>query len=190
MKKLSFDKVFFTNRKRCDDLSLVIKKLPKNSAVIFREYDLESKEREILAQKLFAICQAKNHKFLIGKNLELARKLRADGVHFSDKDLLPLEVFNRQNWPEKFIFSFACHNFLSVIKSQQLGADMIFVSPIIASKSHPDVVPLGLRELSRIVRVSKIPVFALGGVGAKNIHLLKKLGVAGFGGIGIFCEDC
>ena len=165
---------------------MVIKKLPKNSAVIFREYDLESKEREILAREILAICRAKNHKFLIGKNLELARKLRADGVHFSDRDHLPLQIFNRQNWPRKFIFSFACHNFLSVLKSQQLKADMIFVSPVFATKSHLGVEPLGLRELSKIIRLSKIPIFALGGVSEKNINSLQKLGIAGFGGIGFF----
>jgi len=156
--------------------------------VIFREYDLKSKEREILAQELLAICREQNHKFLIGKNLQLARKLRADGAHFSDRDHLPLQIFNRQNWPRKFIFSFACHNFLSVLKSQQLKADMIFVSPIFATKSHPNVAPLGLRELSKIIRASKIPIFALGGVDEKNINSLRKLGVAGFGGIDLFCD--
>ena len=157
--------------------------------MIFREYDLKSKEREILAQEILAICREQNHKFLIGKNFELARKLRADGVHFSDQDHLPLQIFNRQHWPRKFIFSFACHNFLSVLKSQQLKADMIFASPIFATKSHPNIAPLGLKELSKIIRVSKIPVFALGGVSLENINSLQKLGIAGFGGIGLFCDE-
>lgn len=156
--------------------------------MIFREYDLKSKEREILAREILAICRKENRKFIIGKNLELARKLKADGVHFSDKDHLPLQIFNRQNWPRKFIFSFACHNFLSVLKSQQLKADMIFVSPVFATKSHPNVAPLGLRELSKIIRVSKISIFALGGVNEKNIRSLQKLGIAGFGAIGLFCD--
>ncbi len=156
--------------------------------MIFREYDLESKKREVLAREILAICRARNHKFLIGKNLQLARKLRADGVHFSDRDHLPLQIFNRQNWPRKFIFSFACHNFLSVLKSQRLKADMIFVSPVFTTRSHPNIAPLGLRELSKIICVSKIPIFALGGVDEKNIHSLRKLGIAGFGGIGLFCD--
>lgn len=179
---------FFTDRKRCADLNLAIKKLPKNSAVIFREYDLDEVSREKLAREIIAICRERNHKILIGKNVELARKLRADGIHFSDNDILPMAVFNRQNWPREFIFSFACHNFLSVLKSQHLKADLLFVSPIFTTKSHPNIAPLGLMQLSKIIRVSKIPVFALGGVNEKNIHALKKLDLQGFGAIELFCK--
>ena len=185
---VNFSAVFFTDRKRCADLSLAIKKLPKNSAVIFREYDLDEAAREKLAQEIIAICRGRNHKILIGKNVALARKLRADGIHFSDNDILPLAVFNRQNWPREFIFSFACHNFLSVLKSQQLKVDLLFVSPIFATKSHPNIAPLGLMQLSKIIRASKVPVFALGGVNEKNIHTLERLGAQGFGAIEMFCK--
>jgi len=186
--KLAFDTVFFTDRKRCANLSLTIAKLPKNSAVIFREYDLKSDEREALAKEIIAICRAKNHKILIAKDLALARKLGADGTHFSDHDKLPLQIFNRQNYPRKFIFSFACHNFLSVIKLQKLEADLIFVSPIFATKSHPNAAPIGLRQLSKIIRYSKIPIFALGGINKKNVYAIKKLGACGFGAIENFIK--
>lgn len=181
--KPSFNTVFFTDRKRCANLSLAITKLPKNSAVIFREYDLESDEREILAREIIAICRKENHKILIGKNLALARKLRADGIHFSDRDKLPLQIQSHQNHPREFIFSFACHNFLSVIKSQSLKPNIIFISPIFKTKSHPNIAPIGLMQLSKITRHSKIPIFALGGVNKKNFYTLKKLGTQGFGAI-------
>ena len=154
--------------------------------VIFREYDLESKDREEVARKIIKICREKNHKILIGKDLAMARKLRADGIHFSDNDKLPIQIFNRQNLPREFIFSFACHNFLSVLKSHRLKADVIFISPIFITKSHPDVEPLGLMQLSKIIRISKIPIFALGGVNKQNIRILQKVGAQGFGGVEIF----
>ena len=181
-----FRGVFFTDRKRCADLILAIRNLPKNSTVIFREYDLEIKEREEMARKIIKICREKNHKILIGKNLALARKLRADGVHFSDRDKLPVQIFNRKNLPREFILSFACHNFLSVLKSHQIKADIIFISPIFTTKSHPNVSPLGLAQLSKIIRMSKIPIFALGGVNKQNIRILQKVGAQGFGGVEIF----
>lgn len=189
-KKIGFNSVFFTDRKRCKDLTTIIKKLPKNSAVIFREYDLDDKNREKLAREILTICKEKNHKILIGKNLDLARKLHADGVHFSDNDILPSEVFlhkkNNLQIGSKFIFSFACHNFLSVVKSHRLPVDLIFISPIFATKSHEATPALGLQTLSKIVRFSKKPVFALGGINKKNLPIVKKLGAVGFGGIEIF----
>lgn len=162
--------------------------MPKNSAVIFREYDLKDDERELLARQIMQVCRQKNHKIIIGKNLALATKLRADGVHFSDNDKLPLGALNRQNLPKKFIFSFACHNFLSVLKSQQLKADFIFISPIFVTKSHPNVAALGLMALSKIIRTNKTPIFALGGVNKTNINALKKLGTQGFGAIELFLD--
>ncbi len=177
---------FFTNRKRCADLSSVIKNLPKNSAIIFREYDLEAPEREKLATEIMQICRKYGHKILIGKNLELARKLRADGVHFSDHDQLPLQILNRKNLPQKFILSVACHNFLSVLKLRKLKIDAIFISPIFLTKSHPNAQPLGLQRLSRIILKTKSSIYALGGVNSQNINSLQRLGASGFGGIELF----
>ena len=139
-----------------------------------------------MAAEIFAICKEKNIKFLIGKNLELARKLRADGVHFSDNDKLPLQILNRKNLPKKFIFSFACHNFLSVLKCKKLKADMVFMSPIFATKSHESAKNIGLMHFSKMLLLSKIKIFALGGVNKQNLKSLQKLGVKGFGGIEIF----
>ena len=193
-KKIGFNSVFFTDRKRCDNLITIIKKLPKNSAVIFREYDLEEEKREKLAREILLICKQKSHKIIIGKNLDLATEIKADGVHFSDNDILSSKIFlqlrnnkkiNSKNGT-KFIFSFACHNFLSVVKCQKMPVDLIFISPIFATKSHEDLPTFGLQRLSRVLRFSKKPVFALGGINKKNIHIVKKLGASGFGGIETF----
>ncbi len=160
--------------------------MPKNSAIIFREYDLAVDEREKMAREILVLCRGLGHKMLVGKNLELARKIKADGVHFSDKDGLLWQNFQRKNLPQKFIFSLACHNFLSVVKSQKTKADLIFVSPVFKTKSHPNLEPLGLMKFGKIVAASQIPIFALGGVNEKNFLNLKKLGAVGFGAIDQF----
>jgi len=165
---------------------MAIENLPKNSAVIFREYDLPAQEREKLAQEIIAICRKNNHKILIGKNFELARKLKADGVHFSDNDRLSLQILNRRNLPQKFILSVACHNFLSVLKFRKLKVDAVFISPIFATKSHPEAKLIGLQALSRIILKAKHPIYALGGINSQNINSLQKLGAKGIGGIELF----
>ncbi len=184
--------VFFSDQTRYVDFKTIIKNLPKNSIVIFREYHLESFAREKLALEFIKICRSYKHKILIAKNLALALKLKADGVHFSDFDKLPLQLLSKKNrqmsqfWPKNFIFSIACHNYLSVLKSQRIQADMIFISPILTTKTHPQQKNLGWLKFAKIFYISKKEVLPLGGMDKNAIKMLKRLDIKGFGGIDIF----
>lgn len=179
-----FQSVFFTDRKKISDFKKVIKNLPKNSVVIIREYDLAPKEREIFAQEISALARKKDLKVLVGKDLVLAQKIKADGVHFSDFDKLPLPLLRHRN----FIFSFSCHSFKSFLSARKLKPDMIFISPIFPTSSHKETKSLGLQYLAKIITKNRnsLPIYALGGVNSTNLKSLKKLGLAGFGAINFF----
>ncbi|MCE3255203.1 MAG: thiE1 [Rickettsiaceae bacterium] len=176
---------FFTDRKRVKDIFSVVENLPKNSAVIIREYDLSEEKRLDFAQKIIAIARKnrrKNLKILVGKNYSLARKIKADGVHFSDQNQVQLPAKTNK----KMIFSYSCHYPKSVSKAKKLDCDLVFYSPIFVTNSHPEAKPVGLPQLRKFIRQSQIPTYALGGIDEKNIRLLKDTGVAGIGGISIF----
>lgn len=154
--------------------------------VIIREYDLSKNEREDFAKKIANLASDQGLKFLVGKDLNLARKIKADGVHFSDFDKLPLAIFRKRN----FLFSFACHDEKSVIRARKIKPDMIFISPIFPTSSHENAKPIGIFNLAKIVKKNRnfLPIYALGGVNSHNIKSLKKLGIAGFGAINFFLE--
>ena len=174
--------VFFTDRKKVKNFSKIIKNLPKNSAIIIREYDLDQKIREEFAKKIIRLKGSKPLKILIGKDIELAKKLQADGIHFSDFD--KLENFNKEN----FIFSFAAHSEESIAKAISLKADMIFISPAFASSSHYDCAALGEKKLQEIALKYKNLdyLYPLGGINSNNISIIQKLGFASFGAIDFF----
>jgi thiamine-phosphate pyrophosphorylase len=196
IKKFSCPPVFFTDRKKISDFEKIIKNLPKNSAIIIREYDLTKIEREIFAKKIIDLAKPRTLKILIGKDFALAKKLKADGVHFSDRDHLPLQFLNKKSAPKKFIFSISCHNLKSVLKSLKLKPDMIFISPIFPTTSHSDAEILGLRNLAKISSKTKkrgylfgltsAPIYALGGINSDNIQSVRKLQISGFGAIDFF----
>lgn len=187
--------MFFTDRSKVSDFEKTISSLPKNSAIIIREYDLDKKAREIFAQKIVTLARVRGLKILVGKDLELARKIKADGVHFSDFDKLPLQFFKKKSFPKKFIFSAACHSFKSILRVEKLRADLIFISPIFPTTSHSDAKILGLRNLAKIAVKTKkpsyalSPIFALGGVNLENIKSIRKLGISGFGAIELFTKN-
>lgn len=160
----------------------MVSKLPKNAVVIIREYDLPKNEREIFATKIAKLARARGLKSLVGKDLALARKIKADGVHFSDFDL----VIRRGS--KKNLLSISCHNYKSFLRAQRLKPDLIFISPIFPTTSHPDAKALGLRYLAKIVAKNqkRLPIYALGGVNLKNLKSLAKLGIVGFGAINFF----
>ena len=167
--------VLFTDRKKISDFDAVIKNLPKNSAIIIREYDLGKKEREIFAQKITNLARPLGIKILIGKDFLLAQKIKADGIHFSDLDKLPLVFLKKQSFKKNFIFSLACHSFKSIEKSIKFKPDIIFISPIFPTNSHLGTTSLGIINLQKISfkyrnhNYHQTKISALGGINLDNI---------------------
>jgi thiamine-phosphate pyrophosphorylase len=183
---------FFIDRKKIHDLKQVLKNLPKKTCLIFREYDLPKQEREELALKYFKISKEFGHDFLVGKDINLAVKIKCDGVHFSDNDLtkslLKIRYSCKKN---KLIFSFALHNLKNLSYLRILSPDMVFLSPIFKTSSHQNQRPLGLfnyLKISKIFnqKISKNNFFPLGGINLQNLRRLNKINITGFGAIDFF----
>jgi thiamine-phosphate pyrophosphorylase len=192
IKKFAAPPVFFSDRKKILDFDATIKNLPKNSAIIIREYDLNEAERELFARKIIALARPRGIKILIGKDFLLAKKLNADGLHFSDFDKIPTQFLQKKLWPKNFIFSLATHSLKSVLKAQKLAPNWLFISPIFLTTSHPNTKNLGLKNLAKISFKTKnqpysaINIYALGGVNLENLKSLRKLPINGFGAIDLF----
>jgi thiamine monophosphate synthase len=195
IKKFRAPPVFFTDRKKISDFEKIIKILPKNSTIIIREYDLDKKKREDFARNIVNFShanRAKNLKIIVGKDFALARKIKADGVHFSDFDKLPQIFLKKKSFPKKFIFSFACHNFKSTLKALKLRPDMIFISPIFSTTSHLETKIIGLKNLRKISLINKkqdyfpMRFYALGGINSDNIKSVRKTKISSFGAINLF----
>jgi thiamine-phosphate pyrophosphorylase len=84
------------------------------------------------------------------------------------------------------IITAACHSPQEIALARAMGADLVFLSPVFATTSHPGAPVLGALEFKRLAAKSPVPVLALGGVDAANARLLAAPNVAGFGAIGAF----
>ena len=63
------------------------------------------------------------------------------------------------------------------------GAPLIFLSPMFATRSHPQWVPMGKMRAAALVRLSPVPVIALGGMDAGRFASIEALGFSGWAGI-------
>ncbi len=183
---------FFTDRKKIGDLKQVLKNLPKKTCIIFREYDLTNLEREELAMEYLKISRQFGHSFFVGKNFNLALKIKCDGVHFSDHDLEKSLLKIRYSCTKnKLIFSFALHDTKNLFYLRKLSPDITFLSPIFKTSSHENQRPLGLfnyLKISKIFykKIAKNNFFPLGGIDLQNLRRLNKISLTGFGAIDFF----
>jgi thiamine-phosphate pyrophosphorylase len=114
---------------------------------------------------------------------EAARAVGAAGIH------LPGRWHAEQIGQARIvgIVSVGCHSVGEVAIARVAGADLALLSPIFRTESHPEARPLGVEALSAAAQAAgKMPVFALGGVNAKNAASCIAAGAAGVAGIRTF----
>lgn len=173
-----FSLAFMSDEARIKDSDLVAQALPQGAAFIFRDYQCQN--REAKARALKEICTKRGVIFLIGADIELARRIEADGIH------LPHWVRPSPEDLDGLIVSCACHNAAELKYAASINADIALLSPVFKTSTHPDAAGLGCDEFKRLASTASVPVLALGGVDETNAHALARQNVAGFAAIGAF----
>jgi thiamine-phosphate pyrophosphorylase len=81
----------------------------------------------------------------------------------------------------------AVHNRREAALARKVKADLIFVSPVFATRSHPGAPSLGRVKLGLIARSQR--TIALGGMTAKRARSLAALRIYGWAGIDAFSAN-
>ena len=80
------------------------------------------------------------------------------------------------------------HDFSEIRAAERARADLIFLSPVFATRSHPDAAPLGLARFAWLARRTALPVIALGGMDEARGKKLASFGAYGWAGIDAFAS--
>lgn len=118
--------------------------------------------------------------FIINDRVDVARLTGADGVHLGQDDL-PL-IFARKMLGGRAIIGMSCQDLPHVRRAQDAGADYIGFGSVFKTLTKPDRAPLDLRLLDQVSKISRVPVFAIGGIGLKNVstvldHDIRRVAV-------------
>lgn len=154
-----------------DALWRAVAALPAGAGILFRHYGWPLPARRQLFRQLHRIARARGL-CLVASNLDLA----ADGIHWRSFD----HVARRR--PQQLVTA-AAHSARQVQRALQLGADLVFLSPVFATRSHPGAPALGPLRFAAIARQARGPVLALGGITPARARRMAALGAAGHGGI-------
>lgn len=147
-----------TDERMGESLWSALERLPRGSGVVFRHYGLTRAER----QRVFAQVE----------RIALRRHL-----------LLVLAGPGGEHNQRKRTFTAAAHSRREAIAAMRSGAQLLFVSPVFATRSHPGGRTLGRVRLGLMIRGLRVPIIALGGMDAGKARGLNQLGIHGWAAI-------
>ena len=111
---------------------------------------------------------------IINDHIEVARALRASGVHLGQDDACPARA--RERLGAEAIIGLSTHDLDQV--SGAADVDYIGFGPVFTTFTK-DLAgsPRGLALLGRAVAATSIPLYAIGGISTYNIHQVRCTGV-------------
>lgn len=170
--------VLMTDDVRLDDPLAAARALPRGSAVVVRSRD--KARRAALAKALAGM--AHDLVLLIADDPALAQELHADGLHLPQARAHEISHWRarRPDW----LITASAHSLAGLAAARQ--ADAVFLSSVFSTRSHPGRAGLGAVRLMSMASQVRVPVYALGGIGAANAGRLadaKLVGLAAIDGL-------
>lgn len=152
-----------------DPLWRAIDHLPRGAGIVFRHYSWPLEQRRQLLAAIARIAR-RRHLRLVGSRIGGA----PDGIH---------RTRSGQRAQGPGLKTASAHGRRELVKAFRDGADIVFLSPVFPTQSHPGEPVLGPVRFGLTARGAGGPVMALGGMTARRAHRLRQLGAAGFGAI-------
>jgi len=120
-----------------------------------------------LADQLHGLTSHAGVPLIINDHPEIARDLRAEGVHLGQDDVsiaVAREIVGRECWIGK-----STHSVEQAIAAEAEGADYIGFGPLFATPTKPDYQPIGMEDIRRVHELVRIPIFCIGGIKLANL---------------------
>lgn len=173
--------IFFTDPARTPRPWDTVPGLPAGAAVVLRAFGASDAEEQ--GWHLRRACDGAGVKLLVGRDDELARAVRADGLHLPERDI-SRALLIREKYPHWLVTG-------AVHQAQTFGAagglHAAIVSPVFtAGGRSASKAALGIDDFTRMVAAAPCPVYALGGITAANVGQLSGTGACGIAGVDAF----
>ena len=155
----------------------------------FRAPQLKEEVYFEYAKKIFLICEKENSKLLLNTSVKYYKKHLATkfshGLHLNSQEL---KCYFREDFEQSLLVSTSTHNENEILLAEERKVDFIVLSPVNATLSHPDTIPLGWDMFKELTFKATIPVYALGGMKTEMLGQAKNNGAQGIAAIGEFWD--
>ncbi len=164
-----------TDERLGDRLFDAIERLPPRGGIVFRHYSLAASERRALFNQVRQVARRRGHILLLAGPAATALAWGGDGSHGRGRG--------------GGLRSNPGHDLGELRAAERAGADLLFLSPVFPTRSHPDTAALGPEGFARLARATDLPVLALGGMNPERGRKLQAHGAYGWAGIDAFLDD-
>lgn len=174
---------------RVGDAALLtaIARLPRGAGVIFRHYGLNAGARRALYDQVRAMTRRRGLRLILAGGPQVAAAWHADGWHEragrQTGGLAEGRGRRRGGAARRLLHSAPAHDARELHAAQGAGADLLFVSPVFPTRSHPGAPALGRVRFALLARQARIPVIALGGMNRPRAASLRSSGIWGWAAI-------
>ncbi len=135
------------------------------------------REKELDEEQYLALCKGLEGLPIVPHTfVEIALELGKNAIH------LPLSDFFKLEEREKSCFQtigVSCHSIEEARRAEELGAGYLTAGHIFETNCKRGVPARGLVFLEQVCKSVRIPVYAIGGICAENIHEVRERGAAG-----------
>lgn len=145
--------------------------------VQLREKELDDESFLSEAIEIQKLCRKYNVPFVVNDNVDIAKKMDADGVHVGQSDMEAGNV--REILGEDKILGVSAQTVEQAILAEKQGADYLGVGAVFPTGSKDDADDVSMETLKAICSAVSIPVVAIGGIGKHNVVKLKDSGICG-----------
>jgi thiamine-phosphate pyrophosphorylase len=151
-----------------------------------RERDLDANELAGLVSSLVTVTRGSRTRLVVNDRIDVALACGADGVHLRG-DSIGVEDA-RSLAPEGFLIGRSVHSVTDAVRAA--GADYLIAGSVFPSPSKARATAwLGAAGLRAIVRASRPPVLAIGGIDDTRFDEIAETGAAGIAAIGLFIRS-
>lgn len=133
-----------------------------------------------LVNESILLCESYHSTLLLNSSVDVFKRSKAHGLHLTGKQLLR---FESRPIGDAYVLSASCHTLNDIEKAKTIKADIILVSPVKETKSHPGVAGIGWELFSELISNNDIPVYALGGMRPDDLEEAKVAGAQGIAAI-------
>ncbi|MEO6154050.1 MAG: thiamine phosphate synthase [Croceibacterium sp.] len=153
-----------TDKRNDAALEQTIERLPRGSGIVFRHYHLPPAERRARFAEVARIARVRDHVVCLAGSPRLARAWGADGFYGPP---------HRARRAANLLRLATAHSLRELGAARRAVAHVVLLSPVFATRSHPDAAPLGVVRFRLLARQSAVPVIALGGMNPRTAAHLQ-----------------
>lgn len=156
-----------TDERQGAALWTALARLPRGAGIVFRHHATPPEARRALYERVRRLARARGLVLVLAGTAARAARWRADGAHGPARG-------GARRTARGLLRTMPVHDAAQARAARRAGADLAFISPVRATRSHPGARPLGALRFALLAGAAGVPAIALGGMDAMRAESLPR----------------